>query len=78
MSLIHRHGALSRWDTISLEVRDDGRGCAELVPDGAGAGLRGMSERLAAVGGHLELRPSASGFGLTATVPAGDRVTVSS
>lgn len=44
----------------------------------AGSGLRGMSERLTAVGGHLELRPSSGGFGLTATVPAGDRVTVTS
>jgi two-component system sensor histidine kinase DesK len=45
---------------------------------GTGTGLRGMSERLAAVGGTLELRPSAggqgvTGFALTATVPAGDR-----
>lgn len=37
----------------------------------AGTGLRGMSERLSAVGGSLELRPDARpGFCLTATVPA--------
>jgi signal transduction histidine kinase len=33
-------------------------------------GLRGMSERLAAVGGQLEVRPSGHGFRLVATVPA--------
>ena len=37
----------------------------------AGSGLRGMSERLSAVGGTLELRPDAHpGFCLIATVPA--------
>ncbi|HWG00307.1 MAG TPA: histidine kinase [Trebonia sp.] len=36
----------------------------------AGTGLRGMSERLSAVGGRLELRPAADGFRLVATVPA--------
>jgi two-component system, NarL family, sensor histidine kinase DesK len=79
MTLAHRSGSLGRSDTISLEVRDNGRGRPQPAADGtgAGAGLRGMSERLDAVGGHLELRPSAGGFGLTATVPAGDRVTVS-
>lgn len=43
---------------------------------GQGTGLRGMSERLAAVGGELELSPGPDGFALTATVPAGKRVTV--
>lgn len=64
-----------RSRTVSLEVRDDGHGSA---PGTGGAGLRGMTERLTAVGGHLELRPSAGGFGLTATVPAGDRASVTS
>jgi two-component system sensor histidine kinase DesK len=36
----------------------------------SGMGLRGMSERLAAVGGQLEVRPSGHGFRLVATVPA--------
>jgi signal transduction histidine kinase len=36
-----------------------------------GSGLRGMSERLSAVGGSLELRPDQRpGFCLIATVPA--------
>jgi signal transduction histidine kinase len=42
----------------------------------AGAGLHGMSERLASVGGRLELRPSSRGFCLIATVPARDGVSV--
>ena len=73
--------------TLSLQVRDDGRGCpggnadgeaAEAadpagspaeIPAGTGTGLHGMSERLCAVGGGLELRPGAQGFCLVATVP---------
>jgi two-component system, NarL family, sensor histidine kinase DesK len=54
---------------LSLEVTDDGRGFPEAA---TGSGLRGMSERLSAIGGHLSLgRPgSGRGFRLTATVPA--------
>jgi two-component system, NarL family, sensor histidine kinase DesK len=67
---------------VSLTVRDDGQGLtapeecpagqADAGPlPGAGSGLRGMSERLSAVGGALELRPDAHpGFCLIATVPA--------
>ncbi len=67
---------------FTLEVRDDGRrpegtpiggdahGRAEAIGTrGDHSGLRGMSERLAAVGGRLEVRPN-SGFRLIATVPA--------
>jgi len=57
---------------LTLTVTDDGRGVAEL---GNGNGLHGMSERLAATGGHLLVTRS-PGFALAATVPAG-RVTVS-
>ena len=38
-----------------------------------GTGLRGMSERLCAVGGKLEIRPGAGGFCLVASVPVGER-----
>jgi two-component system, NarL family, sensor histidine kinase DesK len=66
--------------TLSLQVRDDGRGCPGGNPAGeaadpaedpsaAGTGLRGMSERLSAVSGSLELRPGTQGFCLVATVP---------
>ena len=67
---------LSRGDgSLSLQVRDDGRGCSAEDPPGTddnsgnGTGLHGMSERLCAVGGSLELRPGPSGFCLVATVP---------
>jgi two-component system sensor histidine kinase DesK len=48
-------------------IPDAGPGAGPLAP---GAGLHGMSERLSAVGGHLEVLPSGQGFRLTATVPA--------
>ena len=59
-----------RGRTLTLEVRDDGRGHTGAEPSGPGTGLRGMSERLCAVGGSLELRPSGTpGFRLIASVP---------
>jgi two-component system, NarL family, sensor histidine kinase DesK len=72
-----RHGS-----TLSLAVRDDGEGHAKpdecdiqppmaaSVPHPAGTGLRGMSERLAAVGGGLEIIPGTiRGFAVIASVP---------
>jgi two-component system, NarL family, sensor histidine kinase DesK len=69
--------------TMTLTVRDDGSGhayCPAAATPGSpaaepalaqGSGLRGMSERLSAVGGSLELRPDMHpGFCLIATVPA--------
>jgi two-component system, NarL family, sensor histidine kinase DesK len=68
------HISLTRdGGVLSLTIRDDGRGSAK---PNAGAGLRGMSERLAAVGGHLRLQPGSDGFCLVATVPAREGVTV--
>jgi two-component system, NarL family, sensor histidine kinase DesK len=74
-------GLTRRAGTMSLTVRDDGNGH---IPSGGcgtqpspadsmphSSGLRGMSERLSAVGGTLEVRPDLHpGFSLTATVPA--------
>jgi two-component system sensor histidine kinase DesK len=74
-----RIGLTRQRGTLTLEVRDDGHGHLGAEPPGAetsgtepsGTGLRGMSERLCAVGGSLELRPADSpGFRLIATVPA--------
>src|SRR5579863_187844 len=81
----HCHISLiSKPDTVTLVVSDDGRGHAQAAGQDTGAGpaagplaatagtgLRGMSERISAAGGSLELRPDARpGFCLIATVPA--------
>jgi two-component system sensor histidine kinase DesK len=71
--------SLARRDRdLSLEIRDDGAspeateatGATAGATEASGMGLRGMSERLSAVGGHLEVRPSPHGFSRVATVPA--------
>jgi two-component system sensor histidine kinase DesK len=75
ISLVRRAGAMA------LTVRDDGNGHTasgswgtQPCPAGStppSSGLRGMSERLSAVGGTLEVRPDLHpGFSLTAAVPA--------
>jgi two-component system sensor histidine kinase DesK len=59
--------------TLALTVTDDGSGCGAgpRAPEIPGSGLRGMSERLSAVGGSLELQPDLQpGFCLVAAVPA--------
>lgn len=60
-------------DAVSLDVDDDGVGFAHVPAPGeaGGFGLTGLRERLAAVGGHLEVE-SAPGEGTTvvAQVPA--------
>jgi two-component system sensor histidine kinase DesK len=61
ISLSHDDGELV------LTVTDDGRGVAD--EQAGGNGLRGMSERLAAVGGRLNITGS-PGFTLRAAVPA--------
>ncbi|MFI6512682.1 sensor histidine kinase [Streptosporangium sp. NPDC050855] len=66
-----RHGS-ARTCSISLrgtvlEIRDDGRGAGEGV---FGNGLRGLSERAAALGGTLEAGPApGGGFLLKVTLP---------
>jgi signal transduction histidine kinase len=65
----HASVRLVRSDgAVALEVEDDGDGGAR---PGTGSGLRGLEDRLAALGGTLEVR-SAPGTGtvLRATVPA--------
>lgn len=53
---------------ITLTAHDDGRGAPHFY---GGNGLRGMRERLEALGGRLELAPNPGrGFALTAVVPA--------
>jgi two-component system sensor histidine kinase DesK len=61
---------------LSLEVTDDGHGMADQDPQPPrGSGLRGMSERLSAIGGRLSLGLAEPGhhhrgFRLVATIPA--------
>ncbi len=51
-----------RAGELSLEVTDDGLGFVNQDPENArGSGLRGMSERLSAIGGHLSLAPADPG-----------------
>ena len=57
-------------DRLVLDVFDDGRG----GPATAGFGIAGMRERARAVGGALEAGPRpAGGFGVTASLPVGER-----
>jgi signal transduction histidine kinase len=70
-----RHAGASRLDlkvepqagTILLQARDDGRGSDSPTP---GNGLRGMRERLAACGGHLDIITApGQGFALDVRLP---------
>ena len=59
-------------DVLSVEVRDDGEGGAQLQ----GSGLIGLRDRLATLGGTLEVTsPAGGGTRVTATIPlVGDTV----
>jgi two-component system sensor histidine kinase DesK len=78
-NVIRHSGARNCWlrladqpGELSLEVLDDGRGFPGQNETASGSGLRGMSERLSAVGGRLSLSTkSRGGLCLRATVPAG-------
>jgi len=53
--------------TVTVEVTDDGRGGAD--PAG-GSGLRGLADRVEALGGTLEIdSPRGAGTSLRATIP---------
>jgi signal transduction histidine kinase len=65
---------LARDDrALVVEVGDDGRGAGATTSERAdGFGLRGMAERVASLGGTLDLGPSAlGGFGVRASLPLG-------
>jgi len=82
---VHRHSGsqtahvqLSTKDGMSvLEIRDDGKGIPrEILEESAkcsqpviGVGLRGMKERLAQLGGKLEISSSECGTTVSAMVP---------
>ena len=59
--------AARRDGELVVEVRDDGRGGAD--PDG-GSGLRGLSDRVAALGGAFEVvSPAGEGTVVRARIP---------
>jgi signal transduction histidine kinase len=60
-------GAHARNDVLTVEVADDGVGGADIT---RGSGLRGLADRVAAVGGTLEIDTSpAGGTTLTCSIP---------
>jgi signal transduction histidine kinase len=55
-------------DRLVVEVSDDGKGGADVK---AGSGLRGLADRLAAIGGEVNVTsPSGGGTTVTASMPA--------
>lgn len=56
---------------LHVAVVDGGRlGAPQDAPPGAGSGLSGMAERVAALGGTLDAGPEGPGFAVRATLPA--------
>ncbi len=55
---------------MRLSISDDGAASDGTPGSTPGNGLRGLTERLAAVGGTLEAGPWQKGFRLLATLPA--------
>jgi signal transduction histidine kinase len=53
-------------DLVVVEVADDGVGGADPA---AGSGLRGLSDRVEALGGHLDISSSAKGTRVRAEIP---------
>ncbi|SDG74714.1 Signal transduction histidine kinase [Sinosporangium album] len=58
-------------ETIVADVRDSGRAGSWHSQPGAGHGLRGLRERVTALGGTLEAGPAGGGFHLAARLPDG-------
>jgi signal transduction histidine kinase len=57
-------------DRVSVVVTNtDASGSPELHESGGGYGLRGIAERLALLGGHMEAGPMAGGWRVSAEVP---------
>lgn len=71
-----RHATISirqGHGTVSADISDDGERSPEASPTPrmrGGSGLRGLTERAAAIGGQIEARPGATGgFRLSVTLP---------
>lgn len=59
-----------RPTSLEIEIADDGTGASSSAAPGLGVGQTGMSERVAAVGGTLEMGPkSRGGYLVRATIP---------
>ena len=56
-------------DAVALSVEDDGGGEPARLAAGAGHGLLGIRERIAALGGSLEIGRAARGIEIAATIP---------
>ena len=59
----------ARPGKVAVVIEDDGRGIAENDGSGDGIGLMGMRERVALVGGRLELESSGNGTTIVVEVP---------
>ena len=59
----------ARPGRVAVVIEDDGRGLAESGGSGDGIGLVGMRERVALVGGRLELESSGNGTTIVVEVP---------
>jgi PAS domain S-box-containing protein len=62
-------------DSVTLAVKDEGRGMPRPGPDGSamGVGIRGMRERLHQLGGRLEINSSQRGTTVRAVLPLGGK-----
>jgi signal transduction histidine kinase len=61
----------ARSDALDIDVTDDG--CADVTVANPGLGLRGMAERSAALGGHVDAGPlAAHGWRVHAVLPLSD------
>ena len=54
---------------LLVRVEDDGGGDAAKVTQSVGFGLAGVSERVAALGGSLQIAPAQRGLSVAATIP---------
>jgi len=59
----------ARPGRVAVVIEDDGRGIAASDGSGDGIGLVGMRERVALVGGRLELESSGNGTTIVVEVP---------